>query len=112
APWSGACVLRPLPLLRLAAPAAGGARLRSPLESPSTKFTPKPRTRRRAPRTQFWGKFPCRCRRRRRMSAGGDGLKIFRPSKLLILSKLLDFRERAARLMVYHGYRKEGTASL
>ena len=69
----GACILRPLPLLRLAASAAGGARLRSP----STKFYGKPRTRHFVPRTQFAAKFPCRCRRRRRMSADGDGFYTF-----------------------------------
>ena len=70
----GACILRPLPLLRLAVSAAGGARLRSP----STKFYGKSRTRRFAPRTQFAVKFPCRCRRRRRMSADGDDFRFFR----------------------------------
>ena len=69
----GACILRPLPLLRLAASAAGGARLRSP----STKFYSKSRTRSKAPRTQFAVKFPCRCRRRRRMSADGDRFRLF-----------------------------------
>src|SRR5699024_6299977 len=43
---NGACALRPLPLLHLAVSATGGARLRSPLESPSTKFYGKSRTRR------------------------------------------------------------------
>ena len=73
---NGACILRPLPLLRLAASAAGGARLRSP----STKFYGKSRTRHFVPRTQFAVKFPCRCRRRRRMSADGDGFRLFRQS--------------------------------
>ena len=45
APWGGACVLRPLPLLRLAVSVAGGARLRSPLDSSSTKFYGKSRNR-------------------------------------------------------------------
>ena len=49
----GACILRPLPLLRLAASAAGGARLRSP----STKFYGKLRTRHFVPRTQFCHKI-------------------------------------------------------
>src|SRR5699024_9570865 len=48
--------------------------------SPSTKFCGKSRTRRYAPRTQFAAKFPCRCRRRRRMSADGDDFRIFRQS--------------------------------
>ena len=74
----GACILRPLPLLRLAVSAAGGARFRSP----STKFYGKSRTRRFAPRTQFAVKFPCRCRRRRRMSADGDDFRLFRQSGL------------------------------
>src|SRR5699024_4203157 len=43
------------------------------LGTPSTKFYGKSRTRSTAPRTQFAAKFPCRCRRRRRMSADGDG---------------------------------------
>ena len=74
----GACILRPLPLLRLAVSAAGGARLRSP----STKFYGKSRTRRFAPRTQFAVKFPCRCHRRRRMSADGADFRLFRQSGL------------------------------
>ena len=48
-------------------------RLFPPLESPSTKFCGKSRTRRFAPRTQFAAEFPWWCRRRRRMSADGDG---------------------------------------
>src|SRR5699024_5872280 len=47
-----------------------------PLESPSTKFYSKSRARSKAPRTQFAAKFPCRCRRRRRMSADGDGFEL------------------------------------
>ena len=35
-------------------------------------FYPKTAHSSRAPRTQFWAKFPWRCPRRRRMSAGGD----------------------------------------
>src|SRR5699024_10858826 len=35
-----------------------------------------------APRTQFAAKFPCRCRRRRRMSADGDVFNFFdRPKR-------------------------------
>ena len=49
----------------------------SPCVSPSTKFHVKSRTRRYAPRTQFAAKFPCQCRRRRRMSADGDDFRIF-----------------------------------
>ena len=77
----GACILRPLPLLRLAASAAGGARLRSP----STKFYGKSRTRHFVPRTQFAVKFPWWCRRRRRMSADGDGFYTFRQSEQRLL---------------------------
>ena len=75
----GACILRPLPLLRLAASAAGGARLRSS----STKFYAKSRTRHCVPRTQFDVKFPRRCRRRRQMSADGDDFRLFRQSRVL-----------------------------
>ena len=48
-----------------------------PLESHSTKFHGKSRTRRFAPRTQFAAKFPCRCRRRRHVSADGDDFRLF-----------------------------------
>src|SRR5699024_2842840 len=67
------------------ATAAHGNRLTRPfplLGTPSTKFCGKSRTRRYAPRTQFAVKFPCRCRRRRRMSADGDGFRLFRQSGL------------------------------
>src|SRR5699024_4252405 len=60
------------------------------LGTPSTKFYGKSRTRRYAPRTQFAAKFPCRCRRRRRMSADGDDFRLFRQS--------------AARPPVFHGW--------
>src|SRR5699024_10287240 len=49
----------------------------SPCVSPSTKFYGKSRTRRFVPRTQFAVKFPWWCRRRRRMSADGDGFYTF-----------------------------------
>ena len=53
----------------------------SPCVSPSTKFYAKPRTRHFVPRTQFGVKFPWRCRRRRRMSADGDGFYTLRQSE-------------------------------
>src|SRR5699024_4685452 len=43
-----------------------------------TKFHGKSRTRSKAPRTQFAAKFPCRCRRRRHMSADGDIFNFFK----------------------------------
>ena len=52
--------------------AAPNASISPLLKSPSTKFYGKSRTRHCVPRTQFAAKFPCRCRRRRRMSADGD----------------------------------------
>src|SRR5699024_6620060 len=55
----------------------------SPCVSPSTKFYVKSRTRHFVPRTQFAVKFPCRCRRRRHMSADGDGSRLFRQSEAL-----------------------------
>ena len=47
------------------------------LKTPSTKFYGKLRIRSTAPRTQFAVKFPCRCLRRRRMSADGDVFILF-----------------------------------
>ena len=72
APWSGACALRPPPLLRLAASAAGGARLHSLRQN----FTAN-RAIGLWPPTQFAAKFPCMCCRRRRMSAAGNGFLTF-----------------------------------
>ena len=72
APWSGACALRPPPLLRLAVSAAGGARLHSLRQN----FTAN-RAIGLWPPTQFAVKFPCMCCQRRRMSAAGNGFLIF-----------------------------------
>ena len=41
------------------------------------KILPKTAHSSRAPRTQFWAKFPCMCPRRRRMSAVGDDFENF-----------------------------------
>ena len=73
----GACALRPLPLLRLAASAAGGAQLCSLRQN----FTANRALVANAPRTQFAAKFPCMCRRRRRMSADGDVFKQYESAR-------------------------------
>ena len=72
APWSGACALRPPPLLRLAVSAAGGARLHSLRQN----FTAN-RAIGLWPPTQFAAKFPCMCCQRRHMSAAGNGFLTF-----------------------------------
>ena len=45
------------------------------------KILPKTAHSSRAPRTQFWAKFPCMCLHRRRMSADGDGSKKGQPPR-------------------------------
>src|SRR5699024_3249523 len=56
-------------------------RRRRSAPQPSTKFCGESRTRHFVPRTQFAAKFPCWCRRRRRMSADGDGFYTFSKSE-------------------------------
>ncbi|EFB74653.1 hypothetical protein SUBVAR_07121 [Subdoligranulum variabile DSM 15176] len=41
------------------------------------KIYPKTAHSSRAPRTQFWGKFPWMCLHRRHMSADGDGFSFY-----------------------------------